>query len=177
MGYKRYKLYNLSKKDKIIIKISKLGYKVINSKMYTPDGKTLSTQIVENKGEYRKECIKLLGCNISIHRVIAYQKYGNNLFEEGIEVRHSDSNSLNNFDNNISIGTKSENELDKDPKIRLRSSIKASNKIRRFTDAEIKAIKLYHSECKSYGKTMKKFNILSKGSLYYILNTKYKTNK
>jgi len=31
-------LYKLSKKDKAIIKISKLGYKVVNGKIYNPKG-------------------------------------------------------------------------------------------------------------------------------------------
>ena len=52
-------------------------------------------------------------CRILVHRLQAYQKFGDEIFKEGIVVRHLDNNSLNNSIDNIAIGTQQENMLDR----------------------------------------------------------------
>lgn len=49
---------------------------------------------------------------IYVHQLLAYQKYGELMFNEEIEVRHLDGNSLNNSEENVLIGTKSQNRND-----------------------------------------------------------------
>ena len=111
--------------------------------------------------------------NIKVHRMLAYQKYGMDLFEEGIEVRHLDGDSLNNSWDNIAIGTHQENMMDIPKEIRKKSSLKASTaaakKNRRFTDLEMKEIRDYHNHGYTYFETMKKYNISSSGMLWNIL--------
>ena len=99
------------------------------------------------------------------------------MFEVGIQVRHLDGDSLNNEYTNITIGTNTKNQLDKPPEVRLSIAINASNKIRRFSDKELETIREFHSYSNSYKETMETFGIKSKGSLHYILNTKYQTVK
>jgi hypothetical protein len=49
---------------------------------------------------------------IYVHQLVAYQKFGEDSFDENIEVRHIDGNSLNNKEENILIGSKSQNRRD-----------------------------------------------------------------
>ncbi len=122
--------------------------------------------------------LKKNSMSVSVHRLQAYQKYGDEIFGENIHVRHLNGNPLDNSYDNILIGSSSENSLDRPKHSRIKNAINASNKIRRFTDSEILEIKKFHKENKStYKETMSKFNISSKGSLHYILNTEYVTNK
>lgn len=102
-----------------------------------------------------------------VHRLVAYQKYGDKMFEEGIQVRHRDGNILNNLRNNILIGTSSQNQLDKSPEVRLRCAIKASEAIKKYDHDLIMQL---HNEGLSYKKIMKKLNIKSKGTISFIIN-------
>lgn len=46
------------------------------------------------------------------HRVVAFRKYGEIVFEKGIMVRHLDGNKLNNTPNNLAIGYNQDNVND-----------------------------------------------------------------
>ena len=50
--------------------------------------------------------------NLETHRLQAYQKYRDKLYEDGIVVRHLNSNSLDNSWHNIVIGTHKDNYMD-----------------------------------------------------------------
>lgn len=104
---------------------------------------------------------------LTVHRLQAYQKYGNKLFEEGIVVRHFDGNKLNNSSDNILIGTQSDNMMDIPEKIRIEKALYATSFVRKHNKQEI--INFYTIN-KSYKETMKYFNISSKGTLHFILN-------
>ena len=166
----------LSQRNRFIIAAYNKGYRVINGNVYSPfcdrflklrqnqDGYFCFTVFHEKQ---RK--------TVMVHRLVAYQKFKDKLFEHGIQVRHLDGNPKNNNDYNIAIGTASQNQMDKSPKTRLESSIKAAQKLRRFNDSEMDKIKNRYKEVKSYKKIMQEFNISSKGTLHYILNADYKT--
>lgn len=125
----------------------------------------------ENETETRKSV------SVPIHRFQAFQKFGEKIFEKGIEVRHMGENMLDNSWDNIEIGTHRENMQDIPKHVRVATAITASNKIRKFTDEELKRIKEFHLQHKSYTKTMTEFNITSKGSLYFMLKNEYQTTK
>jgi hypothetical protein len=57
---------------------------------------------------------KLVGVsiNIAIHRLQAFQKYGDLLYEEGTVVRHLNGDPGSNAWDNIAIGTMSDNMFD-----------------------------------------------------------------
>ena len=44
---------------------------------------------------------------------------------------------------------------------------------RKFSEKEVLMIRRFHKKCKSYKKTMEKFNISSKGTLHRTLNREY----
>ena len=114
---------------------------------------------------------------VPVHRLQAYQKFGDRIFDKNIQVRHLNGVSVDNSWDNLDIGSVSDNMMDKTVETRMRCAIAASNKIRRFTDMEMDEIKSFHKEFGSYKKTMERFNISSKGTLHNMLNVKYQTTK
>lgn len=114
-------------------------------------------------------------CRVFVHRLVAYQKYKEKLFEPGIVVRHLNGNSKDNSVDNICIGTNSQNMMDKHPEQRLLHAIKASSCIRKYTKEQVSQIKTDHSNGLGYKALMEKFNISSKGTLHYVLNNEYVT--
>lgn len=104
---------------------------------------------------------------VAAHRLQAYKKFGDKMFEEGIVVRHLDGDSTNNSWDNIAIGTNSDNMMDMSAEVRLAKALHATSFTRKHDKETIKA---YYAEHKSYKKTMEHFNISSKGTLHFILN-------
>lgn len=100
--------------------------------------------------------------SVFFHRLQAFQKYGNKLFEKGIVVRHLDGNPLNNSFENIAIGTDHDNAMDI-PKEKRR--LRASHPI-----YDHEAIVADRAEGMSYKNLMKKHGISSKGTLSFIIN-------
>lgn len=142
------------------------GYRVIDGQVFYK-GNNVKGRI--DKTRYLKISIRNLNkerCRVPVHRLLAYQKYGNKIFEKGIHVRHLDSNSLNNLDRNIQIGTPKENNMDKSKEVRLLSAINAASytKIHNHTDI----VKMYN-EGMSYSKIMQETGIKSKGTISFII--------
>jgi hypothetical protein len=67
-----------------------------------------------------------LSINIAIHRLQAFQKYGDLLYEEGTVVRHLNGDPGSNAWDNI-IGTMSDNMFDIPKQIRIRRAEHASS--------------------------------------------------
>lgn len=112
---------------------------------------------------------------VLLHRLQAYQKFGEVIFEDNICVRHLNGDSSDNSWENIAIGTNRDNMADVDKNYRLKRAIDASSKIRSFSDTKMVEILSFYHKTKSYKKTMEKFGISSKGTLNYMINTKYQT--
>lgn len=109
---------------------------------------------------------KYLECDV--HRIQAFQKYGELLYQEGIEVRHLNGIRLDNSYENILIGTHQDNMLDIPEAIRLSKAIYATSFMKKHDKESVK--RFYFEHDKSYKKTMEAFNISSKGTLHYLLN-------
>jgi len=118
---------------------------------------------------YYKTQIRVKGVITELcpHRLQAFQKYGNKLFEKGIIVRHLNGISTDNSWDNILVGTQSDNMLDIPEQIRIKKAKYAASFIKKYDKTEVRE---YYSLTNSYKKTMEKFNISSKGTLHYILN-------
>lgn len=104
---------------------------------------------------------------LNAHRLQAFQKYGELLYNDGIVTRHLNSNKEDNSWGNIVIGSYSENMLDIPKQIRIKKAIYASSFKKKYNNEDIIN---FHNEHKSYKRTMQQFNISSKGTLNYILN-------
>lgn len=107
--------------------------------------------------------------SLFIHRLQAFQKYGDLLYQDGVEVRHLDGNRENNSHENIVIGTHQENIMDIPEQVRIKKALHASSFLRKYDKEKVTE---FFEECKSYKKTMEKFSISSKGTLHFILNGK-----
>lgn len=107
--------------------------------------------------------------NVQVHKLQAYQKFGEKMFESGIVVRHLNDNSLDNTYNNIEIGTTSDNMFDMPVEKRKALSKHATSFLIKY-DAE--KVKEFYYECRSYKMTMEKFNIKSRGTLHNIIHNR-----
>jgi hypothetical protein len=168
----------ISKNIEQVVLAYEKGYRVINGEVISPfTGKPRKLRIQNTKG-YKKYSFTInekgkSSYPVEVHKLVAYQKYGNKMFDPELEVRHLNNNSLNNVEENILLGTKVDNANDKPEEQRRKLSINASTSIRKFTDIEMDNIRRYHRG--SYRDTMEMFDITSKGTLHYILNTEYQT--
>lgn len=102
------------------------------------------------------------------HRLQAFQKYGQEVFEKGIVVRHKNSIKTDCSVDNILIGTMADNNMDKPIEDRLKYAINATSYVRKYKASEVKD---FYDKNKSYKKTMEEFGISSKGTLHFILNS------
>jgi hypothetical protein len=167
----------LSRSKEAVLLAYQKGYRVI-------DGRVLSPRGIWRKLQKDRKGYWTLGMRLSnprsqipigVNVMVAYQKFGDKILEDGIVVRHLDGNSQNNLDYNIAIGTQSENVMDNKPEVRMKVAINAASKKRIFTDAEMNLIREENKNGANYPTLMKKYDISSKGTLWHILNNKYVT--
>lgn len=101
--------------------------------------------------------------NVKIHKLQAYKKYGDKIFEEGIVVRHRNGNKEDNSWDNILIGTASDNQMDIPEEIRIKSATKVAIKHQ-------ENIRSYEERCLIY-------EDLKNGIPYSQIISKYKVSK
>lgn len=154
----------MKNKNLYILKAYEKGYKI------NEEGKPLNPKGKELKGHVNSKGYLEIGIrynnvkgNLDVHRFQAYQKFGDKIFEEGIQVRHLDGNQLNNKLENIEIGSAFDNTMDKSPETRYKVAIIASRK--------------YQESTRSYEERCKIYDELSKGTSYKNIGNKYKVSK
>lgn len=157
-----------SKKDEAIIQLKLKGYRAEDNKIISPRGIQLSTTL-DDKGYLSFNArVKGIGnIKLRLHRFIAYCKYGDIIFNPDLQVRHLDSNCLNNSFDNLALGTCSENQMDKSKVVRMNSAIHATS-FKKIYDHE--AIIKRKNEGASYTVIMKEFNIPNKSTVSFIVN-------
>jgi hypothetical protein len=150
-----------------IIEIYKKGYRVTSAGLVILKNGNVSNRI--NKEGYPIFSFRFNGKTtpISIHRLQAYQKYGNEMFKDGIVVRHLNGIKTDNSWDNIAIGTHSDNMMDIPEDIRVAKSVYAASFNKKYNSEDV--YNYYMNHGKSYKKTMDKFNISSKGTLHWII--------
>ncbi len=109
--------------------------------------------------------------NIGIHRMIAYQKFGDLIYEPNTQVRHRNGNSLDNSWDNILIGSPSENALDKSAELRLKVAHIAADKVKKLSIDQVKQLREDRKNGYSYQELMEKYNI-AKSTVSYVVNKK-----
>lgn len=154
---------------KILKKAVKSGYIVTNEgRLFNSKTKKYRKLKPDTTGYYRVS-IKYApykNKHLAVHRLMAFQKFGNKLFNEGFIVRHRNGNILDNSYKNILIGTTSDNQLDIPKEIRIR---RASVAYRRFTNNEAKKIIEDRRKGLTYRILCKKYNVC-KSFLSYLFN-------
>lgn len=139
------------------------GYRVDNNgNVYSNLNNKLSLIISDKIYYYFSFRLDSFRQKIPVHRLQAYQKYGEKIFEKNIVVRHLNNNRKDNSYDNIAIGTQSDNMMDmpKEQRI-LRSSHPIYNHKEIIED---------RNKGLTYKELMKKYNISSKGTLSFIIN-------
>lgn len=143
------------------------GYRI------THDGQLLSPKgiirkIHKNKVGYYETNVRIKGklYHLYIHRLCAYQKYGDIIFDAEC-VRHLDGNPLNNCSDNIEIGTQKDNIMDIPKEVRQKKAEYATSFIRKYNKNEVRE---FYKQNRSYKKTMNHFGMTTKSTLWFILN-------
>lgn len=169
----KLKTHNLSLYNQALIFAYEKGYRVDENGEVSSIVKKLKT--CSDRGGYLFFSVRLningnsVVKNVKVHRLQAYQKYGFDVFKEGIDVRHKDGDKKNNSHENILIGTTLDNIMDRTPESRREHAIKASNKKRRFKDEEVVCIISDFKSGFSYNKLCEKYQT-SKSTLSYLFN-------
>jgi len=92
----------------------KNGYRVLDDgKMMDPEGKIIHTRSAHKCYLFKCKNVNENTGHCYIHRLAAYQKYGEAMFENGIVVRHLNGDKADNSLDNIAIGTLSQNQRDR----------------------------------------------------------------
>jgi hypothetical protein len=159
-------------KNETIVYLISIGYSVSQQGVLLKNGsKTQTTS--KNSNGYLNIKTKIRGKNIlaDIHRIQAYQKYGEKLFEEGVEVRHLDNNKLNNSYDNIAIGTPRENMLDTPLWVRLKRSRLGAAYVRRLTYQDANEIRAKRNAGYTYKELCLEYKVC-KSLVSYIINNR-----
>jgi hypothetical protein len=161
----------MSQSNEFLVEAVQRGYYVnTNGKITSPNGER---EVYYDKWGYPKFGIKYKGkvrC-IFVHRLVAYLKYGNKIFESGIQVRHKNNNKLDYSQDNILIGTGSQNSLDNPVTLRIKTATIAAAKLRKFTDGEVAELR----KLNKYGigiRKLSKIYKVAKSTLSYIMQNK-----
>ena len=147
------------------------GYRV------TKDGQLigLSNKVVGcvNGRGYEHTGIKLnkKHINLETHRLQAYQKYGDKLYENGIVVRHLNGNSLDNSFNNIAIGTYRDNTMDIPKEIRIKSTYAAAKTSIKYNKEFVLKLREEYKVIKSYAELGRKHNMPT-SMVWQLINTR-----
>ena len=112
--------------------------------------------------------------SLYVHRYQAFIKFGDELFKDNIEVRHLNGNNYDNSYNNILLGTRSENMLDKTSVMRLNQALNATSQVKKHRHIDI--INDYNLGL-SYKDLMIKYDISSKGTISYIIKKSFDSKK
>ena len=96
-----------------------------------------------NKGGYYSFNVKHEGMSfpVLVHQLAAYQKFGEKMAEEGIEVRHEDGDRANNLLGNLLLGTRLDNALDIPSSKRIAISMHAARTTAKLSDDDVAEIR------------------------------------
>lgn len=151
-----------------------MGYYVDKSgQAYSPRGNKVGTRGKSNYLYFGIRINKSKVIKVYIHRLQAFQKFGEKIYERGLEIRHLNNNCRDNSLHNIGIGTRIENLYDFSEKERYIRAKKASDAVKKqkriADDVALEIISKYLNGV-SYKALIKEYNISSKGTLSFIIN-------
>ena len=133
------------------------GYRVTkDGHLLNPRGKVIGNI---SSGYIRMALYEEKKMSVKVHRLQAYQKYGNKLYEDGIVVRHLNGNKLDNSWDNIAIGTYRDNSMDIPKEIRIKRAILAGKASIKYPKEFILKLREEYKEIKNYSKLSRKHNI------------------
>lgn len=166
----------MNKNQKAIVCADNKGYEVKEDGTVISHRNNIISQGTNTNG-YPYFSIKMDGERVTVqtHQLLAYQKFGKELFEEGIEVRHLNGDKTDNRWENIDIGTHSENMMDQPKHVRARKS-KAGEKVGDKEALEIRQ-RVENNQYTTYQDLAEEYGLKSKSSISYIVNDKLILNE
>jgi hypothetical protein len=164
----------MSKLKEVLDEIIKKGYTIDNFGIVkNPKGKVIKGSVYDNYIKFSAKTSISKSFPVRIHRFQAYIKFGDEIFKEGVVVRHLDGNSLNNEWDNIAIGTQSDNMMDR-PEIERKNHNKSKTSL---TEENKIAINKWIAEPESKEKESARKLAKSLGVARSTLNDYIKKNK
>jgi hypothetical protein len=104
---------NLSKNNRALLIAYNSGYRIIDSVgVADPNGKLLKPYYKKNYPFFWFSCKEEGQVCVGFHRLAAYQKFGNLIFQKGIEVRHLNGKRNDFSISNLALGTSKDNRQD-----------------------------------------------------------------
>jgi hypothetical protein len=149
-----------SKSNEAILLAYEKGYRVLdNGRVLSPTKIIRRTRI--DKHGYKMFNIRYDGerYDVYVHRLMAFQKFGGIIFEEGIQVRHLNNIKIDNSKNNISFGTPKDNASDINSAIRMHMAYHAASFQRKLTFGQVKELRALRKEGWTIAKLAEKYNI------------------
>lgn len=173
----------LSKNSEAVKTAYDKGYEITESgEAINPDGEEL---VLTEDGGYMRFKIFFNGQSypVMVHRLQAYQKFGDRVFNNEMQVRHLDDDKRNNSCDNIGIGTQSQNMMDMPEEKRKRGGAnyeEMSKKEKKewvpnnkkLTEEAVKEIrkKVSTNNYSTYKKLAKQYGLQSAGNISDIVN-------
>lgn len=164
----------MTKNNYFLIKAYESGYRISeNGEIFNPNKVKLNGTI-NAKLKYHSFGFRIENetKSIFVHRLQAYQKYKEKLFEPGILVRHKNGNHLDNSLDNIFIGTSLDNILDINPNNRILNTVNSTKIKQKYSNDLIIYIRHKYINGVKQIELFKMFNI-PKSGIHHILNNLY----
>jgi len=113
----------MSKANEATVLAHRKGYRVTDrGEVVNAVGRVRKCQVKAGNGDARLVFNVAIGGGmrypIMVHKLQAYQKFGDAMFTPGVLVRHLDENAFNNHPDNIALGTPVDNAMDRQPRAR-----------------------------------------------------------
>lgn len=163
----------LTKSNQNIEFAHKKGYKVSNGVVTSFTGKVLVLNNRKGVDYFSMRTDNSNSDSVSVTRLAAYQKFGNDIFKEGMCVFHQNGDVMDNLCENIVIGTMHQVMMARPAEARLAQAKHASSFAQKHDHTKI--LEMYNNGM-SYNKIMKETGIKSKGTISFICKKSNSSN-
>lgn len=150
-------------RENILIAFDK-GYRVKNGKVLSPNGAERKLENGKSSPSFKIRSGKKM-VHIYVSRLLGYQKFGEQIFDENLYIYHANGNVMDSTYDNIKIGTYVEAQMSKTVESRMNSAITATSKVKKHDHEKIIEM---HKNGMSYKQIMQETGIKSKGTISFI---------
>lgn len=157
-------------------KAAQLGYRVDDvGIVYSPHGRPIRTTMGRGKSWHLRFFAARIDpesrsvFKIPVHRLAAYQRYGEAALARGVVAFHDDGDTLNCAPSNIVIGTRTDRVMRIPAEARREHGRRGAEATRKLTDDQVMELRRRWAEWEPIRSLAHAFGI-SKGSVSYIAN-------
>ena len=160
----------LSKLNLAVTDAYERGYRISSDgRLIRPDGAEIEGSCSNRK--YKNTRLNKKQGQLFFHKLAGYQKFGDEIFRKGMQVRHLDGNKYNNSLDNIGLGTNRENAMDIPKEERVARSLPAGRVRRKLTEEQVEQLRTDRENGFTYDKLQEKYK-LARSTVSYIVNRK-----